>query len=69
MYDFLKWFSLIAIPAISALLVTIGDIWDYDTIVKIGATVSAVGVALGSALGFSSNKYYKENSDGVQSTD
>lgn len=58
-YDKLKWFALIFIPALEALILTVGKIWAIPYYSEIGATVAALGVFLGALLNVSSKTYYK----------
>lgn len=59
-YDALKYFALIFIPAFVVLLNTIGQIWNLDNIPQITATIAAIGVFLGALLQISSNKYNQQ---------
>lgn len=59
-YDFLKWFSLIAIPALEGLWLTIGKVWGFPYLTEIGTTIAAVGVFLAAILGVSCANYVPE---------
>lgn len=58
-YDILKYIALIAVPAVSVFLTTIGKIWNIPNMELISATVSAFGVLLGALLQISSYAYNK----------
>lgn len=58
-YDILKWVAIVAIPALEALWLTIGKVWNFPYLTEIGATIAAVGVFLGALLGVSSYNYKK----------
>ena len=60
-YDVLKYIALIGIPALVTFLNTTGEIWAWQNITKITATIGAVGVLLGALLQISSAKFHKEN--------
>lgn len=70
-YDTLKYLALIAIPAISFFLSTIGEIWGLGWMPKVVATVSAVATLLGALIQVSKMKFtQKEDSDdGNEETD
>ena len=58
-YDVLKYVALILIPALVVLVLTVGKIWELPYYDNIGATISAIGVFLGSLLGISSHEHNK----------
>lgn len=58
-YDVLKWISLIALPAVTALWLTLANIWGFPYAEAIGATLAAVTTFLGALLGISSIQYKK----------
>ena len=61
-YDALKWAVMIAIPALTTFYVTLDSIfgWGYgDTVAKVSAALCTL---LGSLLGISCVKYYKQSS-------
>lgn len=62
-YDRLKWFALVFIPAFEFLILTLGDIWDFAHYIEIGQTIAAIGVFLAALLGVSSKNYYKRIGD------
>lgn len=59
-YDVLKWFVTVFLPALETLWLTIGDIWGLPYVVPIGATIAAIIAFLGALLGISSIQYNKK---------
>ena len=59
-YDILSWISSPLIPALVALILTLGKTWEIPYYIQIGASISAVGVFLEALLRKSSKKYYQE---------
>lgn len=57
MYDWLKWFTMICLPALTTLWLTLASIWNFPYAEPIGATMGAITVFLGALLGISSAKY------------
>ena len=58
LYDWLKWISVICLPALSTFIVVISKIWGWaDLGSMIAQTVTAVGVLLGALLGISHIQY------------
>lgn len=60
MYDFLRVFSGIVLPALSAFYVALSGIWGLPLAKEIAGTVAALVVLLESLLKISSNNYWKE---------
>lgn len=60
LYDTLKYIALIGLPAVTGLVLSITEIWNLPYGAEIGATVSAVAIALGALLGLSSAQYKKQ---------
>ena len=58
-YDVLKWIALVALPALTALWLTLANIWGFPYAEAIGATVAAITTFLGALLGVSSIQYNK----------
>lgn len=58
-YEILKWTGLIFIP-LGTLISTLATIWHSETPNAIGATLSAIGVFIGSMVALS-NKNYNES--------
>ena len=56
-YDILKWVALVALPATSALYVTLAALWHLPAPTEVAGTIAAVDTFLGVLLGVSSNKY------------
>ena len=62
-YDVLKWITLFALPALTALLLTLANIWGFPYAEAIGATLAAVTTFLGALLGISSIQYKRLNAE------
>ena len=60
-YDILKWITMVALPAITTLWLTLATIWGFPYAEPIGATLGAITVFLGALLGISSIQYQKLN--------
>ena len=58
-YDFLKWCSILFLPALAVLVKTIFSIWKIPFGDEIATTIMAIDVFLGSILGISSIQYNK----------
>ena len=58
-YDILKLISMIA-GYVATFILTLTDIWGFSAGAKIAATVSALGILLGSILAKSSADYKKD---------
>lgn len=56
-YDFLRWFSAVLLPALTALFLTLAKIWGWPYAEAIGATLAAITTFLGAILGISSIRY------------
>ena len=63
-YDVLKWIALVALPALTALWLTLANIWGWPYAEAIGATMAAVTTFLGALLGISSLSYAKKLKEG-----
>ena len=59
-YDVLKWIALVGLPALTALWLTLANIWCFPYAEAIGATMAAVTTFLGAVLGISSIQYQKK---------
>lgn len=59
-YDILKWIALVVLPALTALWLTLANIWGFPYAEAIGATMAAVTTFLGAILGVSSVQYAKK---------
>lgn len=60
-YDVLKWIALVVLPALTALWLTLANIWGWPYAEAIGATMAAITTFLGAILGISSISYAKAN--------
>lgn len=58
-YDVLKWVALVGLPALTALWLTLSQIWGLPYGEPIGATLAAVTTFLGAILGISSLNYQR----------
>ena len=56
-YDILKKISLIVLPALATLVITIFQIWNIPYAEKVAATITAINTALGVILGISNYNY------------
>ena len=56
-YDWMKWITILALPAIATLLIAIGNIWNIDILTPVAATITAVTALLGTVLGISTISY------------
>ena len=63
-YDILKWVALVGLPALTALWLTLANIWGFPYAEAIGATMAAVTTFLGALLGISSIQYAKTLKEG-----
>jgi hypothetical protein len=59
-YDILKWVALVGLPALTALWLTLANIWGFPYAEAIGATMAAITTFLGAILGISSIQYQKK---------
>lgn len=59
LYNALKWVALVALPAVSALYLTLSGIWGLPYGEQVAGTIAAVDTCLGAFLGISSAKYHK----------
>ena len=59
-YNVLKWIALILLPAISTLLMSLGDIWGMPYKEQICLTITAVDTFLGALLAISTAAYKGE---------
>ena len=60
LYDVLKWVTLVCIPAFTTAYVGLAAIWGWPYADEVAKTSAVVCVLLGSLLGISSVKYYKD---------
>lgn len=59
-YDVLKWVCMLCLPALSALVASVGVIWGIPYAPQVSDTIVAVNAALAMCLGLSSINYHKE---------
>ena len=60
LFDWLKWISIVCLPALSTFVVVLGRIWQWgDIAVAVAQTITAVAVLLGALLGVSAIQYNK----------
>ena len=59
LYEVLKWVAMVGLPAVTALYLTLANIWGWPYAEAIGATLAAVTTFLGAVLGISSIQYAK----------
>lgn len=64
-YNFLKWLCLIAVPAVIALISTLGTIYGHD-MTTVTATISAIATFIGALIGISNHAYNKESNEDDQ---
>ena len=66
-YVWLKWISIVCLPALSTFIVVISKIWGWaDLGNAIAQTITAIAVLLGALLGISSLQYNNLNSKGSE---
>lgn len=56
-YDALKWFCLVGLPAIQFLWIELAQVWGFPYADAIGKTIAIVAAALGMLIGVSAIKY------------
>ena len=59
-FDILKWIITVLLPAITALYLTLANIWGWQYSEAIGATLAAVITFGSTLLGISSISYHKK---------
>lgn len=59
-FDVLKWVCMLCLPALSALVASVGVIWGIPYAPQISDTIVALNAALAMCLGLSSINYHKE---------
>lgn len=53
LYPYLKWAAMLALPALSTLVVAVGGVWGWDLAQPVAATITAVGAFIGALVGVS----------------
>ena len=56
-YNILKYITMIVLPALTTLWLSIGSIWGFPYVEPIGATLTAITAFLGAILGISTSLY------------
>lgn len=59
-YNFLKWFTLIGLPALGTLYTALSIIWGFPYADQISKTIVALITFLGAILGISTINYNKK---------
>lgn len=59
LYNFLKWFCLICLPAISTFLFALGNIFDWSFTDQVTGVIAAVTTLIGALIGISTANYNK----------
>ena len=65
-YNILKWVALILLPALSTLIMSLGDIWGLECKNQICLTITAVDTFLGALLAISTAAYKGEGKIAIQ---
>lgn len=60
LYDILKYVALLIMPALATFVNGVGIVWGIPHTNEVTATITALGVFLGAALGISSKNYEPE---------
>ena len=60
-YDFMKMFVLIWLPAFSAFYFAVGNMWGFPAVDKVPGTLAALAVLLGTMVGISKSNYDKSD--------
>lgn len=55
-YQAIKWLDLTALPALSALVASLGSVWHWDWSSSVSATISLIAVFGGALIGISQAK-------------
>lgn len=59
-YDILKYVALLIMPSLATFVNAVGIVWGIPHTNEVTATITALGVFLGAALGISSKNYEPE---------
>ncbi len=68
-YNTLKWIALILLPAVSTLIMSLGDIWGLSCKEQICLTIAAVDTFLGALLAISTASYKGEGTIAIDDND
>lgn len=60
LYNWLKWITLICIPALATFYVALSGVWNWPYADEVAKTATAACTLLGALLGISTATYYKE---------
>lgn len=60
LFDILKWFVMIVIPALTTAYVGLAAIWNFPYAEEVAKTSAVICTLLGALLGISTAEYYKE---------
>lgn len=60
MYDILKRIALVWMPMLAAVIIGIGEIWGIPCLAPVGATITLIDAALGTALEKLSKDYLEK---------
>lgn len=60
LYNFLKWVALVLLPALTALYVGVGSLWNFPAITQVVGTMTVLNTVLGIILNKSSKNFAKE---------
>lgn len=52
-YPYLKWASMLALPALSTLVLALGNIWGWGLATPVAGSITAVGAFVGALVGVS----------------
>ena len=59
LYTWLKWITLICIPACATFYVALSGVWGWPFADEVAKTATAVCTLLGALIGISSAEYYR----------
>jgi cytochrome c biogenesis factor len=64
LYFYLKWLTIIVLPALATFIVVISKIWGWSEVgTMVSQTITAVATFLGTILCISNHNYYKEKKE------
>ena len=62
LYDFLKWCTMIVLPALATAYVGLASIWGWQYADEVAKTTAVICTLLGALLGISTAQYNKDDS-------
>lgn len=65
LYDLLKWFTMIVIPACATAYVGLAAVWGWPYADEVAKTAAVICTLLGSLLGISTAQYNKAARDSI----